>query len=97
MHAAPKPHPDGALRLPLTQAPPCLSLPGLAGLQVDYATFSELYADIFTPIQPLIAQQQLLASAGWPTYLLSNCRCMPVHQAWSASSLLQPCCKECAL
>lgn len=45
-----------------------------AGLQVDYPTFAELYADIFSPIQPLISQQQLLAAAGWPTYLLSNCR-----------------------
>ena len=50
----------------------CLTCP--AGLQVDYQTFSELYADIFTPIEPLIAQQQLRAAAGWPTYLLSNCR-----------------------
>lgn len=44
-----------------------------AGLQVDYATFAQLYADIFTAIPPMIAQQQLLAIEGVPTYLLSNC------------------------
>ncbi|EFN54145.1 hypothetical protein CHLNCDRAFT_135540 [Chlorella variabilis] len=44
-----------------------------SGLQVDYATFAQLYADIFTAIPPMIAQQQLLAIEGVPTYLLSNC------------------------
>ncbi|PRW60139.1 haloacid dehalogenase [Chlorella sorokiniana] len=50
----------------------------LSGLQVDYPTFAQLYADIFTPIAPLIAQQQLLAAAGWPTYLLSNCSALHI-------------------
>jgi hypothetical protein len=50
-----------------------------AGLQVDFPTFAALYADIFCPMQPMIAQQQLLHSRGVPTYLLSNCSGMHIE------------------
>ena len=44
-----------------------------AGLQLEFPEFASLYGDIFTPLQPMLAQQQHLHSAGVPTNLLSNC------------------------
>lgn len=54
---------------------PPLLLAGLcpAGLRVDFPTFAELYADIFTEVPAMIAQQQLLLQAGVPCFLMSNC------------------------
>lgn len=49
-----------------------------AGLQLDFATFAQLYADIFSPVQLMIQQQQLLRSSGVPTYLLSNCSALHI-------------------
>ena len=43
-----------------------------AGLTCGLQDFSKLYADIFTPIDTMVAQQQLLRSAGLPTYICSN-------------------------
>lgn len=69
--------------LPPTASQPPLPLPypshhpAPAGLHLDYPTFCQLYADIFTPIEPLIAQQQLLA-ASLPTFLLSNCSALHI-------------------
>lgn len=44
-----------------------------SGLRVDFPTFAELYADIFTEVPAMIAQQQLLLQAGVPCFLMSNC------------------------
>ena len=49
-----------------------------AGLQLDFSEFASLYGDIFTPLQPMLAQQQHLHAAGVPTYLLSNCSALHI-------------------
>lgn len=43
-----------------------------AGFQGDLAEFSHLFSDIFWPIEPMIAWQEKLRTAGIPTYIFSN-------------------------
>jgi FMN phosphatase YigB (HAD superfamily) len=43
-----------------------------AGFPGDLGEFAELFGDIFTPIEPMVALQQELRAAGYPTYILSN-------------------------
>ena len=43
-----------------------------AGFRGDLAEFSELFADIFTPIEPMLELHAALRAEGIPTYIFSN-------------------------
>jgi HAD superfamily hydrolase (TIGR01509 family) len=43
-----------------------------SGYLGDLEEFASLFADIFTPIQPMIALQSELRSKGFPTFIFSN-------------------------
>lgn len=69
----PLPEPPGIAlpRVPCMLNAPCPP-PSLTGLRCSFGEFAAHYADIFTPIPQMIAQQQVLAAAGVPTFILSN-------------------------
>lgn len=74
--------PEAPRRLARSPLAPRRGLPPVlhfAGLRLDFATFAELYADIFTPQPAMIKQQQLLAAAGVPNYLCSNCSALHIE------------------
>lgn len=80
---------QGGAQSPVDSTPPQPTTP--PGLQLDYATFAELYADIFQPVQLMIQQQQHLVAAGgcWPA--AAACSCLPAGgpaaPAWPACIL----------
>jgi glucose-1-phosphatase len=47
-------------------------LKALAGFGGDLAVFTELFGDIFTPVDPMIQLQAEIKARGLPTYLFSN-------------------------
>ena len=44
----------------------------LAGFQGNFAEFGEMFADMFTPIQPMIRLHGELRDKGFPVYIFSN-------------------------
>ena len=50
----------------------------LAGFQGNFSEFGEMFADMFTPVTPMIRLHAELRDAGFPTYIFSNTNALAV-------------------